>query len=1145
MIQRLARRALISLGALFTGFIVPAQCPNDNSVLGSVLSVSCPGSVSGGCVTGGEYVRVNVTSGLVYTFSTCDASWNTHITLYNGGSGSSLASNDDGCSNNRSAVQWTATYTGQVRVLVDRSNCNTNGTCAPLWITCSLNDDRCSSTLLTVGSSCTNSIGTNAGATTSGGTDPSCSNYAGGDVWFRFVAPATGRTTVSTSTISGSSLSDAAMAIYSASACGATFTEVACNNDSPLGGGMPLIHLTGLTPSATYWVRVWDVGNNDFGTFNICAYDAPLANDDPCGATLITPGASCTNTTSTNFTATNSSVTAPSCGNHAGGDVWFRFTGPANGQITITGSVVSGSALTDGAMAIYSATACGGTFTELICRDDGGSGAMPSTQLVGLTSGATYYVRFWEYGNNDFGQFNICATTPAAVSNDDPCSATVLAVGTSCTNTIATTGGATNTAGVGTPTCGNYLGNDIWFRIVAPSSGRLRLSTSTVAGSALANAAMALYSAPACGGTMTQIACNDDSFSGAMPELAVSGLTAGTSYYARVWANSNSAYGQFNICATEPPAHDEPCGAIALTVGSSCSMASQTNVAAGYSGDAPLPGCGSLNAASHDVWFRFTAPTSGIVIIESTSGTMTDGSMALYGGSTCSASSLTLIQCSADEGMGNMPFLRFADLTPGGTYYLRYWGSGNAEGTFNLCVWSPTMPSGSCVYFLELWDSGENGWGTSAVQTQLNSSPVVNTTVAAADFYECRLIGVNSGDMFQVSYVNSGPNQSQNRYQIRQVPGGFGVLSQGPSPSSGISLLETIDCVPPDSPREDCRGGTSVCGGQSFNDNPNGTGFDVDLRYTTFGCLSSAERQGTWYKFSPSANGTIGVTIAPSNTGDDYDFAVWGPESSIICPPSKQPQRCSYSGSTGNTGMRTSSADSTEDASGDKWVSAINAIAGQRYVLYISNYSQSGLSFSLSWQLSSGASLDCSLLPVDFIDLQAELKGDAVEVMWSTAAEEGASHYIVERSADAFDYLPIGTVQAAGNTSTLSSYSFLDEAPLEGLNYYRVQQVDSDGSTMYSSADHAIYRKGGTSMVVFPNPAGDILWASFEMPEDDAVIWRVLNAAGQLIEQDLYQGTKGNMLIDIPLERFSPGTYTLLVNDARGHMSRSAQFVKR
>lgn len=994
--------------ALFLGLCthtVSAQCANNNTLSGGTINVPCPGSVSGGNIAGGRYARVSVVAGNIYTFSTCTATWNTYITLRRDTGGAVEGFNDNACNGNRAAVQWTATFTGLLRVLLDvGAACGSTGTTAPLWITCSLNDDPCSATLLPVNAACANTVGTNVGATpTAGIADPTCSDYRGGDVWFSFVAP-------------------------------------------------------------------------------------------------------------------------------------------ANGQVTLTTSTVGGSSLTDGAMAVYSAAACSGALTEMVCLDDIPGNLMPRIALSGLTGGTIYYVRFFEYQNNAFGAFNICATTPPAVANDNPCSATSLAVGTSCTNTTGTTAGATNTPGVPAPTCGNYAGGDVWFSAVAPASGNLALITSAIAGSALTDGAMAVYAATACGAAMTEVACSDNTGGGNMPTLGLNGLTPGATYYIRFWSAGNTAFGTFNICAVEPIANDEPCGAIALPVDASCNLVSYTNVGGTHSGAIPTPGCGGFTGTSVDVWFSFVAPASGIAIIQSTAGTLTDGSMALYTSTSCAPAGLSLLQCSDDEGAGDMPFLRFADLIPGDTYYLRYWGSGSATGTFNLCVWSPALPATDCAYFLEMYDANENGWGSSAVQVQINGGAITNYTVTG--FYNNAVIGLNANDLLQVTYVNTGPNQGQNRYQLRQVPGGFGVLQAGPSPAAGIVLLEMVDCIPPDPPKEDCRGASNICGSQTFSDNPAGTGFDVDLRVTTFGCLSAAERQGTWYKFSMASGGTVGMTITPADLGDDYDFALWGPDASVSCPPYRQPTRCSWSGTTGETGLRAAATDTTEGSGGDKWVAPLATETGDIYILYISNYSQSGLSFGLSWQLSGGASLDCVLLPVDFIGLDAVLLNDAIEVQWTTASEVDASHYIVERSTDAFVYTPLGTVQAMGNTTNLTRYTFVDDAPEEGLNYYRVQQVDLDGTTTTSPADYAIYRKATTEMVVFPNPAGDILFASFEMPEDDAVIWRILDANGRLLEQDLYQGTKGNMLIDVPLERLATGSYTLLVNDSRGKMNRSARFVK-
>lgn len=128
---------------LLTLFIMPAffasvygQCAFNNS-LNSTVTPPCPGSTTVACVNGGQYVAVNVTSGNTYTFSTCGASFDTQITLYNSAGTTVLGYNDDFCSL-QSTVVWTSTLTGVVNVLVDLYPCSNNAACAPLVVTCAL-----------------------------------------------------------------------------------------------------------------------------------------------------------------------------------------------------------------------------------------------------------------------------------------------------------------------------------------------------------------------------------------------------------------------------------------------------------------------------------------------------------------------------------------------------------------------------------------------------------------------------------------------------------------------------------------------------------------------------------------------------------------------------------------------------------------------------------------------------------------------------------------------------------------------------------------------------------------------------------------------------------------------------------------------
>ena len=87
---------------------------------------------------------------------------------------------------------------------------------------------------------------------------------------------------------------------------------------------------------------------------------------------------------------------------------------------------------------------------------------------------------------------------------------------------------------------------DIWFSFTATLSGTYKISTASGGGGT--NYAAALYSASACGGTFTELGCNDD-FAGLFPELTIAGLTAGSIYYLRLWqVDPAQTIGGVKIC---------------------------------------------------------------------------------------------------------------------------------------------------------------------------------------------------------------------------------------------------------------------------------------------------------------------------------------------------------------------------------------------------------------------------------------------------------------------------------------------------------------------------------------------------------------------------------------------------------------------
>lgn len=94
--------------------------------------------------------------------------------------------------------------------------------------------------------------------------------------------------------------------------------------------------------------------------------------------------------------------------------------------------------------------------------------------------------------------------------------------------------------------------------------------------------------------------------------------------------------------------------------------------------------------------------------------------------------------------------------------------------------------------------------------------------------------------------------------------------------------------------------------------------------------------------------------------------------------------------------------------------------------------------------------LNVSVTPLTWLDFSAKNIDKHILLNWSTAAEQGTSNFIIQRSANGIEWNNIGTTAAAGNSTTQKFYSFTDVAPLSGSNYYRLLQKDVDANQSYS-----------------------------------------------------------------------------------------------
>ncbi|MEP6646080.1 MAG: T9SS type A sorting domain-containing protein [Saprospiraceae bacterium] len=452
---------------------------------------------------------------------------------------------------------------------------------------------------------------------------------------------------------------------------------------------------------------------------------AQPSNDDPCGATELSIENTGVCVPSTPLSWTDATATldfpAPACASYLTGDVWFKFTLTAPGDIFITTLPGTGlNAIADGGMELYYAdSGCNSLFYRLNCNDDSGPGAMPQIALPAQAAG-TYYIRLWDNDHKTSANIGgLCvASSPVSADtpNDDPCNAIELTVmnGDTCIpNNPFVWLNATATPGLSVPDCGSYKTGDIWFSFTLTDTSDIFISTTAGMGTnAITDGALSIYADNGCDGTMTELRCQDDrAGGGTMPELIDHARLPGH-YFIRFWDYLDKVSGNIGgICVSAQPSvyvpvlNDDPCGALELTVVSDTSCIpdnpqSWVN-ATGTTGITGSP-CGSDITA--DVWFKFSVTEASDIFITTSAGTgagaITDGIMALYSSSTC-FNNLYFLFCDDDSGPGRMPQIHQYAL-PVGEYYIRFWDSSlNISGNIGgVCVASkPTIsmvPNDNC-----------------------------------------------------------------------------------------------------------------------------------------------------------------------------------------------------------------------------------------------------------------------------------------------------------------------------------------------------------------------------------------------------------------------------------------------------------------
>lgn len=168
-------------------------------------------------------------------------------------------------------------------------------------------------------------------------------------------------------------------------------------------------------------------------------------------------------------------------------------------------------------------------------------------------------------------------------------------------------------------------------------------------------------------------------------------------------------------------------------------------------------------------------------------------------------------------------------------------------------------------------------------------------------------------------------------------------------------------------------------------------------------------------------------------------------------------------------------------------------------------------------------------LPIELTHFDVKPIDNSVELTWTTATEINSDHFELLRSRDAENWEYLGKLDAAGNSTNETEYKYIDNSPLAGDSYYKLIQYDLDGNFKEYGPRHVEFKSEQLNEV-YPNPANDIIYVNYHLNNlDKAVTIQIYNSIGQVIKSVNTTGLEGNNNIEININEFNSGIYTVRI----------------
>lgn len=170
-------------------------------------------------------------------------------------------------------------------------------------------------------------------------------------------------------------------------------------------------------------------------------------------------------------------------------------------------------------------------------------------------------------------------------------------------------------------------------------------------------------------------------------------------------------------------------------------------------------------------------------------------------------------------------------------------------------------------------------------------------------------------------------------------------------------------------------------------------------------------------------------------------------------------------------------------------------------------------------------------LPVVYETFYVTRQGTNNQLSWSTSKELNTTLYAIEKSTDSRNWKQLATVAGAGTSSLLNKYGYSDKSSNDAVVYYRIRQVDMNGTAVYSAIRSLRNNEPGSVTNIFASSNKTVI-IDFNSDVKDNVTIQLINMGGQVITRKEF--SKASYRLVLNTTGAGSGVYVVRISDSKG-----------